>query len=804
MSLLPKKPMKRVPRQPGEATPTEDLSRLIRGKSYRDFPFRVVLSLGPLIEHLREAANSERSPMFRLRRDIDDILSEAPELEGPIEDMGVIERNRDRVEALMSYILPPTFWDTELACAMVPFFADPFFVTPAFRRLFLSEDGKLLGRINVDKAGFVVGRLARAYLMVLRKYYGVTHDFDYPLIRAIEDPDTGLERRFRLHFDSRFFHVSPRNQLPELSEEERIFVFENLLEPERIMDVLPPKEFEFFGFTWVRLAEVTETETMSELERDIIDQEDLVSPEGFARLQHRLRVLMRRPGLVVSLAAIHDGQVHLFNEGSQCLRDCIFAHSTHVPFGQFSGTLFERAIHSGEMVKVPDVDRELAKKCGVQELQRMGVRSLLIAPLKYEGRVIGSLNLGYCKTFDIGPMDTTLVAEVQPLFSMVIKRILEDMNHQIQGIIQEKCTAIHPIVEWRFRQAAARHLKHMRQGKASEIEPIVFRDVTPLYGASDIRGSSEARNRAIQQDLSDHLELAKSVLDSALNKKRLPILEELASRVTALSQRIARGLNAGEETSVVRFLHDEVESEFPQLERFGEETAEAVEVYHAALDPRMGTIYRRRKDFEESVRLLNDALAVYLDEEEARIQALCPHFFERHRTDGVDYVVYAGASLVESGEFSTLFLKNLRLWQLEVARGMAVRTERLKPDLPVPLDTAHLILVQDAPLSVRFRYDEKRFDVDGAYDVRHEIVKSRLDKAVLKGTEERLTQPRKIAVVYSTAEEREEMLKHISFLQGKGLLGEEVESLEIEDLAGVSGLKALRLGVVVEGSSAPS
>jgi hypothetical protein len=125
---------------------------------------------------------------------------------------------------------------------------------------------------------------------------------------------------------------------------------------------------------------------------------------------------------------------------------------------------------------------------------------------------------------------------------------------------------------------------------------------------------------------------------------------------------------------------------------------------------------------------------------------------------------------MEDGHFNEIYLKNLRLWQLKLACGMAWHTEQLKSSLKVPLDTAHLILVQDTPLSIRFRFDEKRFDVDGAYDVRHEIIKSRLDKAFVKGGGERLTQPGKIAIVYSHPEEAKEMRHHIEFLQSEGYL----------------------------------
>jgi hypothetical protein len=102
---------------------------------------------------------------------------------------------------------------------------------------------------------------------------------------------------------------------------------------------------------------------------------------------------------------------------------------------------------------------------------------------------------------------------------------------------------------------------------------------------------------------------------------------------------------------------------------------------------------------------------------------------------------------------------------------------------------------------VRFRYDEKRFDVDGAYDVRQEIIKSRIDKAVLKKTGERLTQPGQVAMVYSTPAEGREMRRHISFLQARGFLMNDRESLDLEELPGVKGLKALRVGVNLKSSA---
>src|SRR5207249_4875891 len=242
---------------------------------------------------------------------------------------------------------------------------------------------------------------------------------------------------------------------------------------------------------------------------------------------------------------------------------------------------------------------------------------------------IGTLELGSPHPGDLNATHLPKLHEVLPLFSMAVQRSMEELNNRIQALIKEKCTAIHPVVEWRFRRAVLKSIEHHAAGaeaSGQELEPIVFERVYPLYALSDIRGSS-----------------------------------------------IERSL---------------------------------------ALDPRFGTVYARRRLFEESVTRIADTISSYLDLEEQTAQGMFPHYFEKQKTDGVDYQIYVGASLVEDGRFDPLYLKSLRLWQLMVTCGIALRTHQLRDQLPVPLEATHLVLVQHAPLSIRFRFDEKRFDVD--------------------------------------------------------------------------------------------
>jgi hypothetical protein len=211
-------------------------------------------------------------------------------------------------------------------------------------------------------------------------------------------------------------------------------------------------------------------------------------------------------------------------------------------------------------------------------------------------------------------------------------------------------------------------------------------------------------------------------------------------------------------------------------------------------------LYHHRKDFDESILTINKTLARFMDREQQQAQSIYPHYFERFVTDGLDFNMYVGQSIAPSIPFSYFYLRNLKLWQLTTLAKAAVLTNELVNNLPVRLETTQLILAHHMPISISFRPAERKFDVEGAYNIRYEIIKKRIDKVHLRNSNERLTQPGKIAVVYSQPDEANEYLEYIHFLVHEGLLKGEVERVELEELQGVSGLKAFRIAVNVSGS----
>ena len=766
-------------------------------------PFRTELSLKPVIDFWTKMAG-EDSPRGAVARVIAEHVSRAPALQGPLTDCAVIERHEELLDLLMVAAFPPASREHGYGAAMVPFQLHGFYATPPMARLLMTEDWRLTGRINLDASLVGAMRRAYAYALVLQRMYGIDRELNHPLILTVPDPETGLDRHFRLLFDWTFVEVEATGSLPELTADMRRRLQTNLLDAPGLGDLLPSDRFVLRGFTILKAVEVTDEEVLSALKRDLIDRESIVSKERFGGLEVRLRTLFRRPNLKLGIGAIDGERVLILNDFSAHEHACIFADSAHHRVSEFAGTIYARAVESGRPILVEDLAAMPGRRLVEDMVLASGVRTLVVAPLHYHDRVIGTLELGSPAPDDLDEAHLPKLHEVLPLFAMAVRRSMEEFNARVQTEIKERFTAIHPVVEWRFRKAVLDRLERAGAPGAAELQPIVFENVYPLYALSDIRGSSVQRERAIQADLLAQLALAHDVIDAVSAARRLPALDQLRYRIDRHAEQIREGVAAGDEVGVISFLRAEVESRFEHLATFGESVRAAVATYWAALDPRLAAVYRQRHVFEESVTRIGDTISSYLDLEEQAAQDIFPHYFEKQKTDGVDHQIYIGASLVEDGRFDPIYLKSLRLWQLMVVCGIAARADRLIAELAVPLQTTHLVLAQQAPMSIRFRFDEKRFDVDGAYDIRYEIVKKRIDKAHIKATDERVTQPGTLAIVYGQAGEAAEYRGYLEYLRHLGYISGEVEDLELEELQGVHGLRALRVTVALrEGPAQP-
>lgn len=773
--------------------PTADAAFLAAGEA---FPFATTLSLEPLISYWQQWEKNSNPGVARLAHAIAEQIKLAPWVRGPIADLTALDSGCDLVQTLMLAVFPAASFATDIAGAVGPFQRRSFYATPMFKEVLLNNELTLKQPLNIDAPTMLRHMARMAYRVILQRVYEVELPGQGSLIFTVPDYSRGLYRHYKVSFNSQFVEVKVVGKTPNISPEQLDLLTHNRHRLDLLLELLPPQHFAFEGFNVIQLVDVTEQEILSELKYDLLEINVLQTPARFEQIQEKLRVLFARPSLQLGIAAYDEKKQAFVDFGRQINHSFLIKQLNYQQADGGFRQLYARLVQERQPLVLKDVATADLPDDVRDQILGLGIRSAIMALLPYGSNIVGLLELGSPEANALDAHDVEKVEQFIPLFAVAVKRNAEELQTRIQAVIREKFTAIHPTMEWRFNDAARAFLNRYDEGnRNAELDPIVFDEVYPLHGSADIRSSSTARNEAIQGDLIEHLTLANKVLKHASDYQQLPILDELKFYVAKHLRRLRKGLLTGDEVSIYESLKTQVEPLFGYLAQHTEALRPAIAHYWANIDPKLGILYKRRQAFETSVTILNDAIADFLDEEEEKAQQMFPHFFERYKTDGVEYNIFVGESLVENKPFDLVFLKNLRLWQLLAMIEITRRTAALKPSLPVPLDTTQLILIHGQPLSIRFRLDERKFDVDGAYNIRYEIIKKRIDKAAVLGTGERLTQPGYLALVYAQQREAVEYLEYIDYLQDRGLLEKGVEELELEELQGVQGLLALRVKV---------
>ena len=762
------------------------------------FPYVNKLNFMPIIRYWENLAEEGTSAEQEYARNVLKEIDKVPAMRQPISDPDkFLKKNRALVDNVMSAVFPKALHLNEIKAAYTPFEFKSFIESPRYSKLVEMNGGNINVPMNMDECTFKLARYVHATLMILAKHYQFPHTLQTPFIYKMQDPVNGLDQYYKMTINGDFLDLKVVGKPKKLTEAQMSEMVNNILDVDLWQKYIPPKNFELHGFVISSLVNVTLHELLSNLKNNLLDRDAIVTDQLFEEIRHNVRSLFNIPDLKVGLGVFNNGSIDNF--GHWVWRDLVCKARIKDLASEFKNSVYQEVMTTGHPVIVEDLEN-MPHTTGIEDtIKETCIRSFVVAPLKYDEEVIGYLELGSCVPKALNTLMMPRVKDILPLFSIALKRSMEERDNLIDAIIMEKCTAIHNSVQWRFKEAADDFLRLKEQGKTEvDMEPIVFEDVYPLFGMADIRDSSLQRNLSIQADLVSQMQAAQKVIHKALSLREFPILEEIDFRLQKLKKSIKKRLRSEDESQVYYILQKEVEPLFDFLLEDCPEVEPEIIKYKKAIDPKLGVFYDRRKSYEDSVTKINQTVSEFLDVQETQAQEMYPHYFEKYKTDGVDYNIYVGQSLLKHGTFNMVCLNNMRLWQLIMMSEMTRQTAQLVPELPIPLETAQLILVHDDPLAIRFRADEKKFDVDGAYNIRYEIVKKRIDKAYIKNSEERLTQPGKIAIVYTNTEVHREYMKYCEYLHHKGYIEKEVEELELEAAQGVTGLKALRVKVRME------
>lgn len=755
------------------------------------------LSFRPLADALKKNIAEGNPGMQKLYGQVVRELEQHPELMRTITDLSVLTPHAELIQELLSAVFPPTTANYMYGVAY-PFSLLAVYASPLFKiHLIKPDSNEIQFPENQTGDSLAKQRLNFAYGLILKKYLGANNPESSRLIYSRQDEQTGLTRYMEMRLDGRFIDVQPIGEMPVLPKSLLDAQTNRLLTIEELTEQIPIDKFVFEGITVMRVNDVTEQEVISRMKDRLLDSNVFSDAAIYRELENYIQSLIGLKDLSIGITPFFKINGHYIYSDLHNTNSLLFGHfqssSEKDEISDYCKLLFRE---NSQPLLFETLDEQV-----ITEVQCLpyyykdGGRSLIICPLKLDNSLIGMLEIISTVPNQLKPGHVRKIEAAIPLFSLGLEKSLELLNNQVDKLIKRKFTAVQPAVEWKFTEAALNFIVNHQQKDDLKIERIAFNDVYPLYGAIDIRNSSTERARAIQLDMIEQLQLARGVVENAKPVLPQDLLQEIEFKIGKHLNAAKDVLKAEEELSIQEFMQSQIVSVFNHLLHTEPSVKNEIENYFSSIDPQLGMLYNHRKEYEESISRINDNLARFIDKEQAAAQKVYPHYFERYVTDGLEFNIHMGQSITPRKRFDEIYLRNMKMWQLTVIAKAARMTNQLEKELSHPLRTTQLILSHSQPLSISFRTEERKFDVDGAYNTRYEIVKKRIDKVKIKETNERLTQPGKIAIVYSQAKDAAEYIEYIEYLQHKNLIRPGIEKHDLEELQGVIGLKALRVDI---------
>jgi hypothetical protein len=756
-----------------------------------------VLSLLPLVQVLKKMIADGKTGAKKLYEGLLNELDQVPGLLQPIEDFHQIDEQSALVETLLTTIFPPSTGATQgMYAVTLPFQSETIYASPGFSALFLKGGNNNI-QLPDNKTSVNIGKasLSLAYNLILKKFYSHPVPTTATSVHPFFDEASGLTTYYELSLNAQFVDVKCINEDYALPVG---FSPHRTVELEELTKLFPLENFRFEGLIVIDVFNVTQEQVITEIKNSLLNINAFSDVEVYNDLQQHVQDLMGLKNLTIGITPFFKMNNYYLYTDAHYQNSLLFKNKSAIQNRDRISELCRDVFRQTNQCVLYEILNESSSRFNelLKYYYEQGVKSLVLCPLKCEdGNLIGLLEIaGETK----GKLQFHHLSKIQPaipLFTLALEKTNESLQMQIEKTIKEHFTAIQPSVEWKFTEAAFQFLQQNQSSELARMPPISFQDVYPLYGSIDVRNSSTERSHAIQMDLLDQLNMVKDIITKASKIMDFPLLKEILYRIEKYITSTSDTLLSDDEMMIYEFLQNDIESLFRNLRTKRPELKKVIDNYSASMDPQRKVLYNQRRQYEESITRINDVLDRFMDSEQQAAQEVYPHYFERYVTDGVEFNIYIGQSLSPHFPFNEIYVRNLKLWQLTLLAKAAKITNALEKRLTLPLQTTQLILAHSIPLNISFRRKERKFDVDGAYNIRYEIVKKRIDKVHLKDSEERLTQPGMVAIVYSQQKEMLEYLDYIEFLQKDGLLGQNIEHLELEDTQGISGLKALRVDV---------
>ncbi len=706
-------------------------------------------------------------------------------LNTPISEAQTIIENKEKIEEIL-----------EFAFSGAPYQSDYFLVCDPLQKILLyqSESIKNLQKKIKVTGEEILSEIAStplhsghllSYGLIMNQLQPDLLNLNLSTIISVQEGDSQMSY-FRVKYILEYVKMNPESADFQLSDEEISVLLSEYKNNELWEKYIPDGSWKTEGFLVIQISELSR-----EVEIDHL-KEKLIAPsesQNISAIIQDIRSIFENPNLQVGSFIVENENLKSGN--LEVFPALTFPNEKTIFRSDYADdAIRQKLFEKNELVLINDVSY-YEKQNGVSDftsyLQSQTIASLVLKPFKISDSLWFLVEIASSEKNFINAFNLMNLEEIAPFLMEYAQRFNREYEKELQLIIEENCTAIQPSIAWKFRNEAERYFKTKINKKDAVFKEITFQNLYPLYGQVDVVGSSEARNKAIEKDIFEMLQLSRQILI----RMKSPLANILLEGVESQLNRLKNEFNATTESRIEQWFQkniapilsgmtNKVFSSYPNSQYFDRESKR---------------YSHERRKYSQTIDEINRMMGSFLQEKEKVAQQIFPHYFEMFKTDGVAHSIFIGQSIFPPQHFDSEILQKMRMWQLETICEMEELYYQNSPNLPLSLKVASMIFAYEETLSIAYRMDEKHFDVDGAENSRYEILKKRIDKAIVKKTGQRLTQPHQLTIVFSSKHLLKEYQRYLTILNEKGFVKGTVKILEIGDLQGAKGLLALQVAL---------
>lgn len=753
-------------------------------------PFHVFLSFKKYLDVLEHIRHNDRIE-YRVNyaESIIGRFKKFPELIEGSQDFSLLSKHEDLIRLLLADLFPTGLTNNEIKAASIPLSNITFNYTERFRKILANagHDFSLEFRHMSQDEIYIL-----SCCIIIQVFFRKDIKINIPFYYDIPDQN-GVIRHYKITVNSDFSEITPLDTTHLQSDKDLEILLENIDDISLWKKHFPPHSWSLKGFNIFSLVDCTTEVALSDLKSTMI-KIDPENPLPNENLKEIFKSYFDVPQLNFGLMLMdHQHQrLEKLPVYENILTSYLLDFWINLYDGEMRKMAFQNLKYNPKPVAISDVDHfdeEIKNSPNFEILTKNNIKSFMVIPIIHEGEVLALMEFTSEIAGSFNGLKLRKLDSMSDILIFSLNRFKHERENQIEAIIQREYTSIHQSVLWKFKNEAEKYFNASIQKKLYTLKEISFKNLSPLFGVSDIRSSSEKRFNLMLADLNEQIE----TLCDIFSGTQIQDQDKYLFALELFENELNNDFKADTEQRFQRLLNEEIH---PLLQAELElHSNKNIKAYFSKIYSVNSLFYSNRKKLDESITLVNRKIADILDESQIEAQEIYPHYFERFKSDGVEHNLYIGQNLNPTLPYSSKNLSKLRFWQLETICKIEQEFKKFGKQLPINLEIASMIFVYNEKIDIRFRMDEKRFDVDGAHNSFYEIIKKRLEKAKIKDSRERITSPGKITIVYFGMENQKEYLGYISRLQKNLILKNDVELLRVEDLQGASGLLAMRVSL---------